>query len=360
MDTTVRVDAVSRSFRVAERTVGFRATVKGLVKRSYKVIDAVRDVTFEARAGEILGVLGPNGSGKTTTLRCVSGLLTPTSGTVDALGFTPHERSRDFLRRIGFIMGQRSQLHPDVSVFDSLELRRVIYSLTDAEFHDSREELSELLGLADFGDAPVRQLSLGQRMRCEFAAALLHRPALVLLDEPTIGLDFDAQAAIRGFVERYVAAHRACVLLTSHHLADIEALAGRVVVMAKGRLVFEGSLGDLRRLHSDRQLVTLAHDGGLDAGGDLGAGLGSGAGLGAGAGLGGALGLALGGAGAGIELAGSKPGEITLTVPRAAAPAALAALGALPGVTGLSLTDPPLEDALARFYSGDAAGPDDD
>jgi ABC-2 type transport system ATP-binding protein len=188
--------------------------------------------------------------------------------------------------------------------------------------------LTDLLGLAEFGDAPVRQLSLGQRMRCEFAAALLHQPSLVLLDEPTIGLDFDAQAAIRGFIQRYVADHNACVLLTSHYLTDIEALAGRVVVMAQGRLAFEGSLAELRGLQSDRQVIALAHDGTLDA-----------------ARVHGAV------PDQEIVVAEPKPGEVTVSAPRSAALATLTVLGTLPGVTGLSLSDPPLEAALAQFYS---------
>jgi ABC-2 type transport system ATP-binding protein len=331
VDTVVRLDAVTRAFRVATRTVGFRATVKGLFRRQYKVSRAVRDVTFDASAGEILGVLGPNGSGKTTTLKCVAGLLTPTSGRLDVLGFTPHQRDRAFLRRIGFIMGQRTQLHADVSVFDSLELRRVIYGLTDQQFRDSKAELTELLGLAEFGDAPVRQLSLGQRMRCELAAALLHRPEVVLLDEPTIGLDFEAQAAIRAFVEAYVAGHGACVLLTSHYLADIEALAGRVVVLAKGRLVFDGSLAGLRRMGSDHQVVTLTYDD-ADQAPDR------------------AQVEALAGPDAAVTV---KPGEVEVAAPRSQAPRILAALGALPGVSGLALADPPLEDTLAHLYAED-------
>jgi ABC-2 type transport system ATP-binding protein len=326
MEAAVKVDQLTRSFRVAERTVGLKSTVKGVFHRKHKVADAVQDVTFQAAAGEILGVLGPNGSGKTTMLKCVAGLLTPTSGTVEALGFTPHRRSHAFLRRIGFIMGQRTQIHPDVSVFDSLELRRVIYELTDQQFEESKEELVTLLGLDEFGDAPVRQLSLGQRMRCELAAALLHQPDLVLLDEPTIGLDFEAQDAIRAFVQRYVARHDACVLLTSHYLADIEALAGRVVVLAKGRLVFEGSLGDLRRMGSDSQVITLTHEGGI--------------------------GLAEVQAVAGPDAAvTATPGAFEVSAPRAEVPKILAALGGLPGVTGLSLTAPPLEDALAQLYA---------
>ena len=246
--TVVRVEGLTRVFRVAERPSGFRATLRGLFHRTYKQIPAVSDVTFSAASGEIVGVLGPNGSGKTTTLKCVSGLLTPTSGTVDVLGFVPYERRPEFLRRIGFIMGQRSQLHQDVSVLDSLDMRRVVYGLSRAEYTESLDELTDLLSLGEFAKTPVRQLSLGQRMRCEFAAALLHRPDVVLLDEPTIGLDFTAQAVIRAFVQRYVEEHQATVLLTSHYLQDIEALAHRVVVLAKGRLVFTGSLDDLHHL----------------------------------------------------------------------------------------------------------------
>jgi len=249
--TVVRVEDLTRVFRVAERPSGFRATLRGLFRRTHTHIPAVQDVTFSAASGEIVGVLGPNGSGKTTTLKCVSGLLTPTSGTVDVLGFVPNERRPEFLRRIGFIMGQRSQLHQDVSVLDSLDMRRVVYGLSRAEYTSSLDELIDLLSLGAFARTPVRQLSLGQRMRCEFAAALLHRPDLVLLDEPTIGLDFTAQAVIRTFIDQYVAEHRATVLLTSHYLKDIEALAHRVVVLAKGRLVFSGSLEDLRNLDGE-------------------------------------------------------------------------------------------------------------
>ena len=247
-EVVVRVEDLTRVFRVAERPSGFRATLRGLFRRTYKHIPAVQNVTFSAHAGEIVGVLGPNGSGKTTTLKCVSGLLTPTDGHVDVLGFVPHERRPEFLRRIGFIMGQRSQLHQDVSVLDSLDMRRVVYGLSRAEYTSSLDELIDLLSLGEFAKTPVRQLSLGQRMRCEFAAALLHRPELVLLDEPTIGLDFTAQAVIRTFIDQYVAEHRATVLLTSHYLKDIEALAHRVVVLARGRIVFSGTLEDLRRL----------------------------------------------------------------------------------------------------------------
>ncbi|MDR0849328.1 MAG: ATP-binding cassette domain-containing protein [Propionibacteriaceae bacterium] len=323
-DSVVTLDNVTRTFKVAERTVGFGDTVRGFFHRKYTQIPAISNVAFTACSGEILGVLGPNGSGKTTTLKCISGLLTPTSGKVDVMGFTPHERDPEFLRRIGFIMGQRSQLHPDVSVFDSLQLRKVIYSLSDDDYQASLNELTELLGLAEFGDAPVRQLSLGQRMRCEFAAALLHRPSLVLLDEPTIGLDFDAQASIRRFVEGYVRAHHATVLLTSHYLADIEALAGRVIVMAKGHIAFTGSLAELRHMDGGHQLITIQYtevrpDFSQFSWED--------------------------------KVTEPKPGEIHLEVLRDEAPHILAQVGALSGVSALSLSDPPLETALSQIYA---------
>ena len=322
-EAIVRVDALTRVFKVAERTSGFRAAMRGLVHRRYRQVPAVRDVTFSAGRGEILGVLGPNGSGKTTTLKCISGLLTPTSGSVNVLGFVPYERRPEFLRQIGFIMGQRSQLHQDVSVLDSLQMRRVVYGLSRAEFVQSRDELVDLLALGDFAGTPVRQLSLGQRMRCELAAALLHRPALVLLDEPTIGLDFAGQAAIRGFVKRYVGHHHATVLLTSHYLQDIEALADRVVVLAKGRLVFQGSLDDLRRIGGDSQLVTLRGEG-----------------------------LDVSGTGWTDAVVSQEPAEVQLEIPKANVPALLSQLSKLPGLTDLTLSDPPLETALSQLYSG--------
>jgi ABC-2 type transport system ATP-binding protein len=208
-----------------------------------------------------------------------------------------------------------------VPLLDSLELRRVVYNLSKIEFENSREELTELLGLAEFAETPIRQLSLGQRMRCELAAALLHRPRILLLDEPTIGLDFAAQAAIRTFVQHYTKTHGATVLLTSHYLQDIEALAGRVVVMAKGRLVYQGSLTGLRRLGSGDKLISVSGE---------------------------------------INTADSdwarfitetKPGELVLQVPSDQAPKVLAAISALPGITDISLNDPPLESALGQLYN---------
>ncbi|MCL1838166.1 MAG: ATP-binding cassette domain-containing protein [Propionibacteriaceae bacterium] len=318
----VHLEGVTRTFHVVERTTGFVATVKNFVHRRYKSIAAIQDINLTANTGEILGILGANGSGKTTTLKCVSGLLTPSKGEIDVLGFIPHERSVNFLRQIAFVMGQRSQLHQDVCVLDSFELRRVVYGLELAAYASSRDELVDLLDLASFADTPVRQLSLGQRMRCELAAALLHRPRLVLLDEPTIGLDFEAQNAIRAFVRNYVNEHEATVLLTSHYLQDIEALADRVAVLAAGRLVFNGSLQDLRSLKSDRQVLSLYGDD-IDLTAAPWASL----------------------------IACDLPGEINIEVPKREAPAILAQLSALPGVRGLTLADPPLEAALRDLYA---------
>lgn len=322
-EPAVRVDDLTRVFRVAERKQGLRAFIGDIFHRTYREVTAVEGVTFQVNRGEIVGVLGPNGSGKTTTLKCISGLLTPTRGSVEVLGFVPSERRDAFLRRVGFIMGQRSQLHQDVSVLDSLEMRRVVYGLGRVEFEDSRDELVELLSLTSFAATPVRQLSLGQRMRCEFAAALLHRPDVVLLDEPTIGLDFDAQAAIRGFVQRYVANHGASVLLTSHYLLDIEAMASRAVALARGRLLFSGSLAELRQCGGASQLVTLRGEH-LDLSRTEWAGL----------------------------ISRQEPGEISLEIGRAAVPTLLAQLSALPGLVDLTLSDPPLETALAHLYAG--------
>ncbi|MDR1266129.1 MAG: ATP-binding cassette domain-containing protein [Propionibacteriaceae bacterium] len=334
------LDSVSRVFKVAERESGRGAVWRSLFHRRHRFIQAIDQVSFSLYAGEIVGLLGPNGCGKTTTLKCVAGLLTPTSGSLDVLGFVPQRRPVEFLRQIGFIMGQRSQLNPDVSVFDSLAARRVIYGLSPAQFASSQDELVELLGLAQFGDAPVRQLSLGQRMRCELAAALLHQPKLVLLDEPTIGLDFDAQAAIRTFVKAYAASHRAGIVLTSHYLADIEALAQRVLVLAGGRLVFSGQLDQLRHLDDGRKLVTVRCReavetvGGTDDPDDPAqlaatpwAGL----------------------------VTGRRESEIELTADRDDLPELLRHLSRQPGVSDLQVGDPPLEVALGQLYAASAS-----
>lgn len=252
----IRVTGLTRQFQVTEREVGLRSALRSVARRRHRTVTAINDLSFEVGPGVVMGFLGPNGSGKTTTLKCLAGLLTPTSGTVDVLGFVPSQRRPEFLRRLGFVMGQRWQLAVDIPVAESFELHRVMYDLGKAEFARSRDELVELLDLGDIVRQVARKLSLGQRMRCEFAAALLHRPSVVLLDEPTLGLDFDAQQQIRRFVAEYVRLTGASVLLTSHYLADIEALAHRVMTISHGRITFTGTLAELQGMAGNRKRVT--------------------------------------------------------------------------------------------------------
>lgn len=242
----IEVDHLVRTFDITVRPPGLRGALRSVVHRESRTITAVDDIGFRVGAGEIVGFLGPNGAGKTTTLKCIAGLLTTTSGRVRVLGYDPAARDSEFLRRIGFVMGQRWQLHVDLPVWESFDLHRVIYRLGKQEFADTRDQLVEMLGLGPYAMQQARRLSLGQRMRCEFAAALLHRPAVVLLDEPTLGLDFEAQQQIRTFIAEYVAQTQASVLLTSHYLRDIEVLCGRVLTISDGRLTFSGSLAEIR------------------------------------------------------------------------------------------------------------------
>ena len=318
----IDVDSLTREFTVTERESGLGGALRSVVRRHTKSVTAVRDVSFSVESGTILGLLGPNGSGKTTTLKCVAGLLTPTAGSVSVLGLTPSERPPELLRRLGFVMGQRWQLHPDIPVLESFELHRVIYDLDRVDFTRTRDELMALLELGDLVSQPSRKLSLGQRMRCEFVAALLHRPSAVLLDEPTLGLDFDAQLLIRDFVRRYVESTGAAVILTSHYLADIEALSDQVVTISHGSITFRGSLADLQGMAGDRKRVTARTTTPLDRD-------------------------ALETLGTVIE---QTPGTVVIEVPRSRAGAVVGSLEQLESVTDVSLGDPPLEETLRDLY----------
>ncbi len=241
----IDVNELRRTFVLTDREPGVRAALRSVFSRQFREIVAVDGISFTVEPGEIVGFLGPNGAGKTTTLKVIAGLLTPTAGSVRVGPFTPHERDPDYLLRLGFVMGQRNQLHFDLPVGDGLDVRRVLYGLGPDEYRESLDELVDLLGLSEFIGQPVRKLSLGQRMRSELAAALLHRPSVVLLDEPTLGLDFEAQIEIRRFIAEYVTRHQAAVILTSHYLADVTALCERVIAISHGIVRYDGNLQEL-------------------------------------------------------------------------------------------------------------------
>jgi ABC-2 type transport system ATP-binding protein len=241
----VHVAGLRKVFRVPVREAGLKASAKSLVRREMKDVAAVDGISFDIGAGEVVGFLGANGAGKTTTLKMLSGLLHPTDGVADVLGHVPGRRERAFLRRITLVMGNRNQLQWDLPAVDSFELNRSVYAIPRPDFEQMRDELVELLDLGGLVHQPVRNLSLGERRKMEFAGALLHRPGVLFLDEPTIGLDVTMQKRIRAFVAEYNRRHGATVLLTSHYMADVQALCRRVIVIDHGRLLFDGELAAL-------------------------------------------------------------------------------------------------------------------
>ena len=241
----VLVSNLSRTFFVPEREAGLRAAVGSLFHRKTRAIRAVDAISFEIAPGEIVGFLGPNGAGKTTTLKMLSGLLYPTSGEARVLGHIPSRRERDLLSGITLVMGNRSQLQWDLPALDSFELNRAIYRLRQGDFVALRDELIELLEVADVVRKPVRNLSLGERMKVEMVGSLLHRPRVLFLDEPTIGLDVTMQKRVRAFIAEYNRRYGATVLLTSHYMADVVALCRRVIVIHHGRVLFDGDLAAL-------------------------------------------------------------------------------------------------------------------
>jgi len=244
-DPAVRVADLNKTFFVPERDAGLRAAARSLFRRRHREVRAVDEISFDIGQGEVVGFLGPNGAGKTTTLKMLSGLLYPTAGEARVLGHLPSKRERDFLRRITLVMGNRNQLQWDLPALDSYELNRAIYRIQRSDFTPLRDELIELLDVGDLVRKPVRNLSLGERMKVEIVGSLLHRPQVLFLDEPTIGLDVTMQKRIREFVAEYNRRYEATVLLTSHYMADVVALCKRVVVIHHGRILFDGPLARL-------------------------------------------------------------------------------------------------------------------
>jgi ABC-2 type transport system ATP-binding protein len=245
MPSVISISKLAKHYQVPEREAGLVAAAKGLFKRTYKNVKAVDGITFDIQPGEVVGFLGPNGAGKTTTLKMLSGLLHPTSGDLSVLGYEPSKRSHDYLRQITLVMGNRNQLSWDLPALDSFDLQRAIYSIPTDEFKRTRDEFIELLDLKDLVQKPVRNLSLGERMKMEIVGALLHKPKILFLDEPTLGLDVTMQKRIRLFVAEYNKRYGATVLLTSHYMADVEALCKRVIVIHHGQLLFDGDLSAL-------------------------------------------------------------------------------------------------------------------
>jgi len=258
----IHVENLAKTYQVAQRRPGLTGAVGGLFHRTYRAVRALDGVSFEIAAGELVGYIGPNGAGKSTTIKILSGILVPTSGTCTVGGLVPWKERVAHVRRIGVVFGQRTQLWWDLPVTESFDLLRDVYRVPPADYARSRAELVDMLDLRDLLDVPVRQLSLGQRMRCDLAAALLHAPSILFLDEPTIGLDAVSKLAVRQFVARLNRERGVTVILTTHDMDDIEALCTRVMLINRGRLLFEGPLDVLRsRVTTERWLIVRLADG---------------------------------------------------------------------------------------------------
>ncbi len=320
----ITVSALSKHYKVPTREEGLKAAARSLFQRAYRTVKAVDDISFEIAPGEVVGFLGPNGAGKTTTLKMLSGLLYPTSGSAQVLGFEPSRRSADFLRQITLVMGNRSQLTWDLPALDSFDLQRAIYGIPRPEFERTRDEFIELLELKDLVNKPLRNLSLGERMKMEIAGALLHRPKVLFLDEPTIGLDVTMQRRLRSFVAEYNQRYGATVLLTSHYMADVEALCKRVIVIHNGKLLFDGGLGELvERFSAFKTIrVTLDHSTDLTQYGEV------------------------------LEQDGVN---ITLRVPKAATAQITGRILAEQQVDDLTVEDPPIDDIIEKVFSRQSA-----
>jgi ABC-2 type transport system ATP-binding protein len=314
--------ALSKTYRVAQKKEGLLGAVRALVRREYKQVRAVDGVSFTIEPGEMVAFLGPNGAGKTTTLKMLSGLIYPTSGSARVLGFVPWERADAFRRRFALVMGQKNQLWWDLPAADSFALHREIYSLPTAQFERTVDELTDLFQVKALVRQPVRELSLGERMRMELIAALLHQPQLLLLDEPTIGLDVVAQVTIQKCLKEYNATRGVTMLLTSHYMRDVEALCDRVLVITHGHLVYDGPLAGITEQFSKDKLVKLTF---ADA----------------------AVPADLGRFG---EITGRDGPVVDLKVDRTRVPEVLAAILERHTVLDMSVQDPPLDQVIARVF----------
>jgi ABC-2 type transport system ATP-binding protein len=318
----ITVRDLTKVYRVHERDAGLGAALRSLVSRKYREVRAVEGVSFEVASGEVVGFLGPNGAGKTTTLKMLSGLLYPTAGEARVLGHVPWRREKEYLRHISMVMGNRSQLIWDIPAIDSFRVNQAIYRIPDAQYQQILAELTELLDLGALLNKQVRALSLGERMKCELAASLLHRPSVLFLDEPTIGVDVTMQTRIRRFIAEYNRLHGATIILTSHYMADVTALCRRVIVIHHGRILYDGGLDSLVERMAPFKLIEIdleREPDGLDPGryGEL------------------------------IRREGQK---LALRVPKAETPAVTARLLAELPVLDLSVEDPPIEEVIDRVF----------
>lgn len=251
----ITVNDVCKTFKVTKRRSGLKESVKSFFKRNYIYIEAVKKVSFEIKKGEIVGYIGPNGAGKSTTIKMLSGILIPDSGKIEVDGMVPFKEREKYVRNIGVVFGQRSQLWWDIPAEDTFDLLKDIYNLNEDQYQKTKSELVSMLQIENIMQVPVRQLSLGQRMRCEIAASLLHKPSILFLDEPTIGLDAVSKEIVRDFIKKLNKEEKTTVILTTHDMNDIEALANRLILIGKGEILYDGSLKELKKKYGNYKSV---------------------------------------------------------------------------------------------------------
>jgi len=318
------VHNLSKTYRVPERQPGLSAALKSLARRTYRDVEAVREISFTVKAGEVVGFIGPNGAGKTTTLKMLSGLLHPTAGEARVAGAIPWERKPDYLQRISMVLGNKSQMLWDIPPLDSFRVLSQIYRVPAAEYQQTLDELIELLDMEDLLNKPVRNFSLGERMKCELVAGLLHRPAVMFLDEPTLGLDITMQSRLRRFLATYGRRSGATMILTSHYMADVVALCPRVILIHHGRLLYDGELEGLAHRLAPFKLIRVTLTNGQAGNNPL--------------------------LPPGVDVVERENGRLTLRVARSAAPSITAhLLNTLP-VADLAVEDPPIEAVIDQVY----------
>jgi ABC-2 type transport system ATP-binding protein len=319
----IEIEQLSKSYRVYQKQEGLWAAVNGLFRREYRDVQAVREVSLKVEQGEFVAFLGPNGAGKTTTLKLLSGVIYPSGGTARVMGFVPWNREIAYRRRFALVMGQKNQLWWDLPAMESFRLHQQIYRIEPAQFERTLGELTELLEIGKLLKQPVRELSLGERMKMELTAALLHSPEVLFLDEPTIGLDVVAQHRIQQFLKQYQQQRKITVLLTSHYMKDVAALCKRVVIITHGQIKYDGSLSGIIDLFSSQKLITLqlANGQATDAFGRFG------------------------------NIVSVEPPKVKLRIERTQVPRALAEILAQHSVEDVIVEDPPLEEVIAAMYS---------
>ena len=253
----INVAHISKTFKVAKKQSGFKATLKNFIKREYKYIDAIKDISFNIEEGSIVGYIGQNGAGKSTTIKILSGILIPDSGEVTIDGLVPWKDRKEYVSKIGVVFGQRSQLWWDIPAEDTFDLLKDIYKIDENKFQEKKNYLVKLLNIEDIIHVPVRQLSLGQRMRCEIAASLLHEPKILFLDEPTIGLDALSKQIVRDFIKKINKEQKVTVILTTHDMSDIEALAKRIIMIGNGEVIYDGTLKNLKQKYDHHKYISV-------------------------------------------------------------------------------------------------------